>query len=181
LCWQAARRDDARVARRLYQTHVVDGVYRLDDGALLDDCCHFRRALGGGNLLARVQGAAMQRAMVPVVQSLWLSGLKTRLGMERMHALPALVCSAAALMRVVGCNAQHVRHGGCQRGAAKRQGPRPAGPLCPEALAKHLVQLNLRDVEAWCHGPRRAVAQAGVLGAKVTGMVEATELETTAA
>ena len=26
LCWQAARRDDARVARRLYRKPVVDGV-----------------------------------------------------------------------------------------------------------------------------------------------------------
>ena len=27
LCWQAARRDDARVARRLDRKQVVDGVY----------------------------------------------------------------------------------------------------------------------------------------------------------
>jgi hypothetical protein len=37
LCWQAARRDDSRVARRLYRQQVIDGVYRLDEGALLDD------------------------------------------------------------------------------------------------------------------------------------------------
>jgi hypothetical protein len=35
LCWQVARRDDSRVARRLYRKQVVDGVYRLDEGALL--------------------------------------------------------------------------------------------------------------------------------------------------
>jgi hypothetical protein len=29
--------DDARVARRLYRKQVVDGVYQLDEGALLDD------------------------------------------------------------------------------------------------------------------------------------------------
>jgi hypothetical protein len=34
LCWQAAHRDDSRVARRLYPTQVVDGVDRLDEGAL---------------------------------------------------------------------------------------------------------------------------------------------------
>jgi hypothetical protein len=33
LCWQVARRDDARVARRLSRQQVVDGVYQLDDGA----------------------------------------------------------------------------------------------------------------------------------------------------
>ncbi len=36
LCWQAARREDSRIARRLYRKRVVDGVYRLDEGALLD-------------------------------------------------------------------------------------------------------------------------------------------------
>ena len=46
LCWYAARRDDSRVARRLYQKQVVDGVYRLDEGALLDDFFHFMRELG---------------------------------------------------------------------------------------------------------------------------------------
>jgi hypothetical protein len=37
LCWLAARRDDVRVVRRLYRQQEVDGVYRLDEGALLDD------------------------------------------------------------------------------------------------------------------------------------------------
>ena len=46
LCWEVARRDDCRVARRLYRKQVVDGVYRLDEGALLDDFFHFLQALG---------------------------------------------------------------------------------------------------------------------------------------
>jgi hypothetical protein len=72
LWWQAARRDDSRVARRLYQKQVVDGVYRLDEGALLDDFFHFMRQLGGIDLMACVQGTAIQREMVPVVQYLLL-------------------------------------------------------------------------------------------------------------
>lgn len=181
LCWQAARRDDSRVARRLYRKQVVDGVYRLDEGALLDDFFHFMRELGGVDLMERVQGTAIQREMVPVVQYLLLYGLKTLFGIESMNALPALLFSDEALMRLVGFNAQQVRHGVCQRGAAKRQGPRTEGPICPDALAKHLVQLNLRDLEAWFNGTMRALAQAGVFGAKVTGIVDATDLETTAA
>jgi hypothetical protein len=35
LCWQVARGDDSRVARRLYRKQVVDGVYRLDERAIL--------------------------------------------------------------------------------------------------------------------------------------------------
>jgi Transposase DDE domain len=181
LCWQAAYRDDSRVARRLYQKRVVDGVYRLDEGALLDDFFHFMRELGGVDLMARVQGTAIQREMVPVVQYLLLYGLKTLFGIESMNALPALLFSDEALMRLVGFNAQQVRHGVCQRGAAKRQGPRTEGPICPDALAQHLVQLNLRDLEAWFNGTMRALARVGVFGAKVTGIVDATDLETTAA
>jgi hypothetical protein len=39
---EVARRDDRRVARRLYRQHVVAGVYRRDEGAVLDDFFPFR-------------------------------------------------------------------------------------------------------------------------------------------
>jgi hypothetical protein len=32
VCWEVARRDDSRVARRLYRTPLVNGVDRLDAG-----------------------------------------------------------------------------------------------------------------------------------------------------
>ena len=181
LCWQAARRDDTRVARRLYRKQVVDGVYRLDEGALLDDFFHFLRKLGVLDLMEGVQGKALQREMVPVMQYLLLYGLKTLFGIESMNALPALLFSDEALMQLVGFNAQQVRHGVCQRGAAKRQHPRTEGPICPDTLANNIVQLNLRDLAAWFNGTIRALAKAGIFGAKVTGIVDATDLETTAA
>src|SRR5882724_5911873 len=68
LCWQVARRDDTRAARRLYRKQQVDGVYRLDEGAVLDDFFHFLRRIGVMVLLEQVHGAAIQRAMVPYVQ-----------------------------------------------------------------------------------------------------------------
>jgi hypothetical protein len=181
LCWQAARRDDARVARRLYRKQVVAGVYRLDEGALLDDFFQFWRELGVFDLMEGVQGKALQREMVPVVQYLLLYGLKTLFGIDSMNALPALLFSDQALMQLVGFNAQQVRHGVCQRGASKRQRPRTEGPLCPATLANNIVKLNLRDLEVWFNGTMRALAKAGIFGAKVTGIVDATDLETTAA
>jgi hypothetical protein len=180
LCWQAARRDDSRVARRLYRKQVVDGVYRLDEGALLDDFFYFLHELGVLDWLGDVQGTAVQREMVPFVQYLLLYSLKTLFGIESMHALPVLLFSDEALMRLVGFNAQQVRHGVCQRGAAQRQGPRTTGPICPDALADNIVKLNVRDLEALFNGAIRALAQAGVFAAKVTGIVDATDLETTA-
>ena len=67
-CWQAARRDDSRVARRLYRKQVVDGVYRLDEGAWLDDFFHFLHQLGVLDGLGDVHGTAVRRERVPFVQ-----------------------------------------------------------------------------------------------------------------
>jgi hypothetical protein len=101
-CGQVARRDDARVARRLYRKPVVEGVYRLDEGALLDDFCHCLHELWVVDWLNEVQGTAVQRVMVPCVQYVWLYGLKTLYGVEYMHALPTVLFSAEARMRLGG-------------------------------------------------------------------------------
>jgi hypothetical protein len=100
--------------------------------------------------------------------------------MERRHALPALLVSDEALLPWGGFHAQQGRHGICPRGAATRPRPRTAGPLGPDTLANHRVQLTLRDLEAWFNGTLRALAKAGLCGAKVTGIVDATHLDTTA-
>jgi hypothetical protein len=162
------------------RTQVVDGVYRLDEGAGLDTFFHVLQALGVLDVMAPVQGQGIQREMVPCVQYLLLYGLKTWFGIEGLHALPALLFSEEAMMRLVGLNAHHVRHGVCQRGAAKRQRPRTAGPMCPDTLAHNIVKLHLHDREALFNGVIRAVARAGILGAKVTGSVDGTDLEMTA-
>jgi hypothetical protein len=179
LCWEVARRDDARVARRLDRKQVVDGVYRLDEGAVLDDFCHFLQSLGVMALFEQACGAAIHREMVPFVQYVLLYGLKTLFGIESINALPSLLFSDEALMQLVGFNAQQVRQGICQRGATKRQGERAPGPICPDTLAKNIVKWNLRDLEMVFNGAIRALAKAGVFGAKVTGIADGTDLDTT--
>jgi Transposase DDE domain len=179
LCWEVARRDDSRVARRLYRKQLVDGVYRLDEGALLDDFFHFLQASGVMALLEEVHGAAIHREMLPFVQYVLLYGVKTLFGIKSINALPSLLFSDEALMQLVGFNAQQVRQGICQRGATKRQGARLPGPLCPDTLAKNIVKWNLQELERVFNGAIRALAKAGVFGAKVTGIADGTDLETT--
>jgi hypothetical protein len=70
-------------------------------------------------LLENIHGTAIPREMLPSVQYSLLYGLKTLCGMKRMNALPALLCSDAALMPWVGFKAQQVHHGVCPRGDAK--------------------------------------------------------------
>src|SRR5882724_6191820 len=165
LCWEVARRDDARVARRLYRKQVVDGVYRLDEGAVLDGFFHFLQAIGVMALLEEAHGTANQRAMVPYVQYVLFYGLKTLFGIESMNALPPLLFSDEPLMQLVGFNAQPVRQGICQRGATPRRGEQSPGPICPDTLAKNIVKGNLRDLEAVFNESIRALAKAGVFGA----------------
>jgi hypothetical protein len=108
-----------------------------------------------------------------------LYGLKTLCGINSMNALPELLFSDEALMPVVGCNAQQVRQGVCRRGATKRQDVRPPGPICPDTLAKNMVKVNVRDLEALFNGVIRTLAKAGGFGKRVTGIVDGTDLETT--
>ena len=180
LCWEVARRDDSRVARRLYRKPLVDGVYRLDEGARLDDFFHVLQAIGVMVWLEEAHGAAIHRQMVPFVQYVLLYSMKTLFGMERINALPSLLFSDEALMQLVGFKAQQVRQGICRRGATKRQGERLPGPICPDTLANNSVKWNVRDLEAVCNGSIRALAKAGVFGAKVSGIADGTDLETTA-
>ena len=74
VCWQVARRDDTRVARRLYRKPLVGGVHPLETGAVLDEFFHVLRERGIIALLGDVRGQEIQREMVPMVQdcpALW--------------------------------------------------------------------------------------------------------------
>jgi hypothetical protein len=117
--------------------------------------------------------------MVPFSPDVLRYGVKPRFGIERIHALPRLLCSEEALMPLVGFHAQQGRQGIGPRGATKRQGERPPGPLCPDTLATKIVQWHVRHLEAGCNASLRALAPAGVLRAKVTGILDATALATT--
>jgi hypothetical protein len=139
----------------------------------------FLQAIGVMALLDAAHGAAGHRAMIPFVQYVLRYGVKTLCGIASIHALPRWLCRDEARMRLVGFKAQQGRQGRCQRGATQRQGERLLGPIGPDPLAKNMVQWHLRDLEAVCNGAMRALATAGVCGAKVTGLADGTDLETT--
>ena len=62
-----------------------------------------------------------------------------------------------------------MREGVCRRRHEKRQGAKAPGPSCPAPLGKHIVTLNVRDLEEVCTGVIRALAQAGVVRAQGHG------------
>jgi hypothetical protein len=51
--------------------------------------------------------------------------------------------------------------------------------MCSDPLAKQIMKLNPRDLEAVLHGVIRALAKARVFGATVTGTADDTDVEAT--
>jgi hypothetical protein len=97
------------------------------------------REVGVVDWLGDFQGTALQRVMAPCVPLVLLYWLKSLYGAESIHALPPLLFSYEALMRLVGFKAHEVQQGVCQRGALKRQGPASGGVHLP----RHLVRAGL--------------------------------------
>lgn len=121
---------------------------------------------------------AIPSALLPFIQSVLRYRLKTLLEIERMHALPSWLRRDGAPMPWVGFKAQQVRHGVHPRGVATWQDEPEAGPISPNTLAQNIVKWQLRDLQGVCNGAIRALAKAGIFGAKVTGMMDGTNLET---
>jgi hypothetical protein len=106
--------------------------------------------------------------------------MQTLLGLAAMNALPTLLCSAEAAMRLAGGNAVQRRDGICPRRHEKRQGEKMPGPICPDTWAATLVTLSLAAMAAVLNGVVHDLAQATVFAQQVPGLVDGTDLETTA-
>ena len=168
LDWRFARRDESRIARRLWKKPPMDAIYSLEEGAILDEFVHFLDEVGVLSRWPALQGEDIQREMVDFFQYVMLYGMKTLLGIEAMNALPALLFSDEAAMRLAGVNAMQIRQGICQRSHEKRQGAKPPAPLCPDTVADNLVKLSLTAMEAFLNGVVQDRAKAGVFVRQVT-------------
>src|SRR5438105_7542620 len=143
LDWRFARRDESRIARRLWKKQPVDAIYSLEEGAILGEFVHFLDEVGALSRWQALQGEGIKREMVDFFQYVMLYGMKTLYGIEAMNALPDLLLSDAAAMRLAGFTAVQIRDGICQRSHEKRQGDKPPGPICPDTLADNIVKLSL--------------------------------------
>jgi hypothetical protein len=180
LDWRLARRDDSRLARRLWKKQGVDAIYNLDEGAILDEFFHFLDQIGVLPLWQRLHGEGIQREMVEFFHYVLLYGMKTLLGIESMNALPELLFSDEAAMRLAGFNATQIRQGVCQRSHQKRQAAKAPGPICPDTLTNNILKLSVAAIESFLNGVIQALAKAGVFARQVSGILDGTDLETTA-
>jgi hypothetical protein len=180
LDWRFARRDDSRIARQLGKKRAVDAIDSPEEGAILDEFVHCLDEIGVVPRWQALRGDGIEGEMVGFFQYVMRYGMKTLLGIEAMNALPEVLCSDAAAMRLAGFKAVQMRDGICQRNREKRQGEKTPGPLCPDTLADNIVKLNLKAMGGFLNGVVRDVAKAGVFARQVTGILDGTDLETTA-
>ena len=129
---------------------------------MLDEFVHFLDEIGVASRWQALQGEGIKREMIDFFQYVLLYGMKTLFGIEAMNALPDLLFSDEAAMRLAGFNAVQIRQGICQRSHEKRQGTKPPGPLCQDTLADNIVKLSLTAMEAFLNGVIQDLATAGL-------------------
>ena len=147
LSWQAAHRDDQRVAQALHSEQEVDAMHELSEAGLLDEFFHFLEQLGVMQVLGKMEMAGVERVLIPVVQFVLLYLLKVLFGIASMNALPRLLFSTVGLMQMIGFNATQTANGLTHRGDTQRQTKRKQGPLSAQCLAQNIGQFTREHME----------------------------------
>ncbi|MBA3575251.1 MAG: hypothetical protein H0W37_09895 [Pseudonocardiales bacterium] len=106
LDWQAAQRDDQRVAQAIHEGEELDAVHELSEAGLLDEFFAYLEALGIPVLISGLVFPNVERVLIPLAQFVTLYLVKTLYGIESMHALPPLLFSNVALMTLLGVTTQ---------------------------------------------------------------------------
>ncbi|MCK4452633.1 MAG: transposase [Anaerolineae bacterium] len=179
LSWQAAQRDDKRVAQAIYEGEDLDAIYSLDEVGLLDGFFHFLEQMGIFSLVEEIEVSDIQRLLIPVVQFVLLYMLTILFGIASMNALPPLLFSNVAAMKLVGFNAHQIANGLTRRGDALRKNKLKQGPLSPQCLAQNICKTSLSSLERFFNGTIRHLAAFGIFAAEIGTAIDGTSLVTT--
>ena len=181
LGWNAATRDDEKIIKAIEEGEAVDEIYNLNEAALLDPFFEFLEEASIFPCLKDVSIEAYQRIMVPVVLLLLTYMTKILVGIPSMNALPDLLFSNQSIMRFLGFNARLLEEGLCQRGKATRaEDKEPPKPIGTQMLANFTERFSGSEIETLFNAIIRALAKFGSLGNKITAIIDASDLETTA-
>ena len=179
LSWQAAQRNDERVAQAIHEGRELDAIYGLDEVGLMDGFFHFLEKVGVVSLIEELEVPAIQRVLIPVLQFVLLYMLRVLFGIDAMNALPALLFSNVAAMKRVGFNAHQIAKGLTERGDALRKDKPKQGPLSPQCLAQNMCKIPLLVLEKFFNGTIRRLAAFRIFAAEVTAAIDGTLLVTT--
>ena len=181
LGWEVAERDDKAVAKAVANREPLDSVHNLDQAGLLDAFLAFLREIGFMAFLEEMAPSRRQRFMVPSVLILLTYMVKVLLGIEHMYAMPALLFTDPAMMRVMGFNARWISEGLCRRSHEKRgEDKKPPKPFSAQMVANFIADLLVRESAQFFNMAIRCLARFGVFPSEVTLILDGTDVETTA-
>ena len=179
LSWQAAERNDQRVAQAIHDGEELDAIYGLDEVGLLDGFFHFLGEVGVLSLIEEIEVPAIQRVLIAVVQFVLLYMLRVLFGIISINAMSPLLFSNVAAMKLVGFNAHQIAGGLTRRGDALRQNRPKQGPLSPQCLAQNICKIPLSALEKFFNGVICRLAAFGIFAAEIAAAIDSTFLVTT--
>ncbi len=180
LHWQAAEREDVKVAQALYAGETIDEMHDLSDAGLLDEFFVFLKDLGMLEAFAQVSLTGVKRTLVPTVQFVLLYFLKVLLGGESMNELPRVLFSDLALMELVGFNAHHCENGLTTRGDASRKTKKKQGPLTAQCLADNICKIEQEEMERLFNQMVQLLARWGFFQGQLVVALDGSKLPTPA-
>lgn len=180
LDWQTAERDDVKVAKDVAVKREADSVYRLSHGGVLDVFMVFLSQIGFIDYLTKLKPRLRKRFMVPTVTILLTYMTKTLMGIESVYALPELLFSDPAIMKVLGFNARWVEDGLCNRSHEKRHPDKePPRPFSAQMVANFLGTLLVTQSAQFFNQAICCLSRFGVFPKEVTLVLDGTDIETT--
>jgi hypothetical protein len=179
LYWQTVTRDDAGVAKALWEQRAVRSIWALDQTALLDDYFYYLKRLGVLGAAEKIRPENGRRFLVPFVQLIMLYLAKQACGIVSMNALPDVLFSNEGAMRLLGFNAYQIRNGVCKRGQWRTKTDQKQGPVCPEMLAQNVAKMGAENVERLFNQAIRYLARTQVFNKRIVTSLDATDLLST--
>ncbi|MCK9222423.1 MAG: transposase [Limnochordia bacterium] len=179
--WEVAERNDEAVAKTVANREPIDSVHNLDQAGLLDAFLAFLREIGFMDFLDKIAPSRRQRFIVPSALIILTYMVKTLLGIEHMYAMPTLLFTDPAMMRVMGFNARWIDEGLCRRSHEKRgEDKEPPKPFSAQMVANFIADLLVRESARFFNMAIRCLAKFGAFPSEVTLIIDGTDVETTA-
>lgn len=178
--WQTATRDDAGVARELYQTRTVDSIRALNEAAFFDEFFCYIREIGAMPLLDALDSEDRKGVIYPFVQFVLFTLMRCVGGVQSMLATHDVLLTDESLMGVLGFNAAQVEHGSTKRGLGRRRNPVPIrGAFSYETVADNIVRIGPEKLAAMFNGVVRCLAAQGIFAKSLDVVLDATDDEAT--
>ena len=84
--WQTAERDEARVARVLYETRTCDEVYAIDKATFFDELFHYCQEINLWPLLESLDPGNRKKPLYPFIQFVLFTIMRCVGGVQSMLA-----------------------------------------------------------------------------------------------